>query len=147
MLRQEILVRFNQERTAAGAAPLQIIDPLNQVAQENAEEVREKGGVVYDERSIPTIQRRLRKSGYEAHGWHQAFAAGPDDPPAVFEWVKEQYPETFHSLMDPDYQEVGIGISEIQGTPLAEQKTPADSRRSSLAPSPGGIESDAGVFS
>jgi uncharacterized protein YkwD len=118
IIRQEILVRFNQERAAAGAAPLQIVEPLNQVAQENAEEIHEKGGVVYDERSIPTIQRRLRTSGYEAHGWHQAFAAGPDDPPAVFEWVKEQYPETFHSLMDPDYQEVGIGISEIKGTPL-----------------------------
>ena len=117
-LRQELLVRFNQERAAAGGAPLRIAEPLNQVAQENAEDVRERGGVVYDEKSIPTIQRRLRKSGYEAHGWHQAFAAGPDDPAALVAWVKEEYPETFRSLMDPDYQEVGIGLSDLKGTPL-----------------------------
>jgi uncharacterized protein YkwD len=117
-LRQELLARFNQERAAAGAAPLRIAEPLNQVAQENAEEVHERGGVVYDEKSIPTIQRRLRKSGYEAHGWHQAFAAGPDDPAALVAWVKKEYPETFRSLMGPDYQEVGIGLSDLKGTPL-----------------------------
>lgn len=117
-LRQELLVRFNQERAAAGAAPLRIAEPLNQVAQENAEDVHEREGVVYDEKAIPTIQRRLRKSGYEAHGWHQAFAAGPDNPAALVAWVKEEYPETFRSLMDPDYQEVGIGLSDLKGTPL-----------------------------
>lgn len=117
-LRQELLARFNQERAAVGAAPLRIAEPLNQVAQENAGEVRERGSAVYDAKSIPTIQRRLRKSGYEAHGWHQAFAAGPDDPAALVAWVKEEYPETFRSLMDPDYQEVGIGLSDLKGTPL-----------------------------
>lgn len=117
-LRQGLLVRFNQERAATGAAPLRIVEPLNRVAQENAEEIHEKGGVVYDERSIPIIQRRLRTAGYEAHGWHQAFAAGPDDLPVLVDWVKEQYPETFQSLMDPDYQEMGIGISDLKGTPL-----------------------------
>lgn len=118
-LRQELLAHFNQERAAVGAAPLRIAEPLNQVAQENAEEIHERGGVVYDEKAIPAIQRRLRKSGYEAHGWHQAFAAGPDDPAALVAWVKEEYPDTFRSLMDPDYQEVGIGLSDLQGkTPL-----------------------------
>lgn len=120
-LRQELLARFNQERAAAGAAPLRIAAPLNQVAQENAEEIHERGGVVYDERSIPAIQRRLRSSGYEAHGWHQAFAAGPDDPAALVAWVKKEYPDTFRSLMDPDYQEVGIGLSNLQGL---QGKTP-----------------------
>ncbi|HKI01388.1 MAG TPA: CAP domain-containing protein [Thermoanaerobaculia bacterium] len=118
VLRQELLARFNQERAAAGAAPLSLAGPLNLVAQENAREIQEKGGVVYDEKSIPAIQRRLRKSGYEAHGWHQAFAAGPDDPTALLAWIKAQYPETFQSLMNADYQELGIGISEIKGTPL-----------------------------
>jgi uncharacterized protein YkwD len=118
-LRQELLARFNEERAAAGAAPLRIAEPLNQVAQENAQEIHERGGMVYDEKAIPAIQRRLRKSGYEAHGWHQAFAAGPDDPAALVAWVKKEYPDTFRSLMDPDYQEVGIGLSDLQGrTPL-----------------------------
>lgn len=118
-IRQELLDRFNQERAAAGAAPLRLAEPLNQVAQENAEEIREaEGAVSYDERSIPRIQRRLRGAGYEAHGWHQAFAAGPDEPSALLLWIKAQYPDTFGLLMNGDFQEVGIGISEIKGTPL-----------------------------
>lgn len=118
-VRQELLARFNQERLAAGVAPLRIAEPLNRVAQENAEEIREnEGTVAYDEKSIPRIQGRLRKAGYQAHGWHQAFAAGPDEPAALVAWIQEKYPETFHSLMDGDFQELGIGISEIKGTPL-----------------------------
>lgn len=118
-LRARLLTRFNEERIAAGVAPLRQAEPLKQVAQENAEEIRaNEGTVAYDEKSIPRISRRLRKSGYEAHGWHQAFAAGPDEPAALLAWIEEQYPETFQSLMNPDYQELGIGISEIKGTPL-----------------------------
>ena len=119
MIRQELLERFNQERLAAGVRALRLAEPLNQVAQENAEDIRIAAGAVsYDERTIPRIQGRLRRAGYEAHGWHQAFAAGPDEPAALLAWIQEQYPETYRSLMDGDFQEVGIGISEIKGTPL-----------------------------
>ncbi|HEV8579492.1 MAG TPA: CAP domain-containing protein [Thermoanaerobaculia bacterium] len=118
-LRLELLAYLNDERTAAGVAPLRRAAALDQVAQENAEEVSaNEGQVVYDERSIPKIQRRLRKSGYEAHGWQQAFAAGPDDPATLIAWIKEKNPETFQTLLDADSQELGIGVSEIHGTPL-----------------------------
>lgn len=117
--RRELLALFNQERTAAGAPPLRLEDSLNPVAQESAEEVRANQGVApYDEKSIPTIQRRLRKAGYHAHGWHQAFAAGRGDPATLLGWLKSEYPDTFRSLMDPDFQELGIGISEIRGMPV-----------------------------
>ena len=33
-------------------------------------------------------------------------------------WIKKENPDAFKSLVDPDYQELGIGISEIRGTPL-----------------------------
>jgi|SRR6185295_2371816 len=117
-LRQELLVRLNLERLAAGAPPLRLAAPLDQVAQENAEELRQNEGAPADENTIPKIQRRLRKAGYEAHGWHQEFAAGPDEPAALVTWMKEKYPEAFHSLLDGDYQELGIGMSDIRGTPL-----------------------------
>jgi uncharacterized protein YkwD len=118
-LRGELLARLNEERTAAGVEPLRRTEALDQVAQENAEEVRAgEGTVPYDEKSIPRIQRRLRQAGYEAHGWHQAFAAGPDEPAALIAWLREKHPETFRSLLDADSRELGIGISEIRGTPL-----------------------------
>ena len=117
-LRQELLARLNVERTAAGVPPLRFAAPLERVAQENAEELRQTEGAVYDENAIPKIQRRLRQAGYQAHGWHQEFAAGPDEPSALVSWLKEKYPEAFRSLLNGDYQELGIGISEIRGTPL-----------------------------
>jgi uncharacterized protein YkwD len=117
-VRQELLAIVNDERAAAGAAPLHLRAPLNQVAQQNAEEARDNEAALYDETSIPKIQARLRKTGYEAHGWHQAFASGREEPAALVAWIKKENPGAFHSLMDPDYQELGIGISEIRGTPL-----------------------------
>ena len=117
-LRQEFLSRLNVERAAAGVPPLRPAGSLDEVAQENAEELRRNEGAVYDENAIPKIQRRLRKAGYEAHGWHQEFASGPDDPAALVSWLKEKYPEAFRSLLDGDYQEVGIGVSDLHGTPL-----------------------------
>jgi uncharacterized protein YkwD len=117
-VRQQLLAIVNEERAAAGVSPLHLRAPLNTVAQQNAEEARDNEGALYDEKSIPRIQSRLRKAGYEAHGWHQAFAAGKEEPAALVAWIKKENADAFRSLMDPDYKELGIGISEIRGTPL-----------------------------
>jgi uncharacterized protein YkwD len=118
-IRQEFLLRLNEARTAAGAPILKLADPLNQVAQQNAEEVRDAGGAsVYNEKSIPKIQQRLRKAGYEAHGWHQEFAASPGDAAEVLGWIRSDLPATFGALLDPDYQELGVGISNLGKSPL-----------------------------
>ncbi len=118
VVRREILVAINDERMAAGVAPLRLRPALDRVAQQNAEEARDHEGAPYDEKSIPRIQGRLRAAGYEAHGWHQAFAAGKEGPAALVAWVKKENADAFKSLVNPDYQELGIGISEIRGTPL-----------------------------
>jgi uncharacterized protein YkwD len=117
-VRHQLLAIINDERAAAGVAPLRLREPLNVVAQQNAEEARDNQGAMYDEQSIPRIQARLRKAGYEAHGWHQAFAAGKEDPAALVAWIKRENPDSFKSLIDADYKELGIGISDIKGTPL-----------------------------
>lgn len=117
-VRHQLLGLINEERAAAGVAALHLREPLNTVAQQNAEEARDNEGALYDEKSIPRIQGRLRKAGYEAHGWHQAFAAGKEEPAGLLAWIKQENADAFKSLIDPDYQELGIGISEIRGTPL-----------------------------
>jgi uncharacterized protein YkwD len=117
-VRHQLLALINDERAAAWVAALHLREPLNTVAQQNAEEARDNQGALYDETSIPRIQGRLRKAGYEAHGWHQAFAAGKEEPAALLAWIKKENVDAFKSLMDPDYHELGIGISEIRGTPL-----------------------------
>jgi uncharacterized protein YkwD len=116
--RHQLLAAINDERAAAGVAPLRLRAALDRVAQQNAEEARDREGVPYDEASIPRISGRLRSAGYEAHGWHQAFAAGKEGPAALVAWIKKENADAFKSLVNPDYQELGIGISEIRGTPL-----------------------------
>jgi uncharacterized protein YkwD len=118
VIRHEILAAINDERAVAGVAPLHLRPALDRVAQQNAEEARDHEGAPYDETSIPRIQGRLRSAGYEAHGWHQAFAAGKEAPAALVGWIKKENADAFKSLVNPDYQELGIGISEIRGTPL-----------------------------
>ncbi|HEY0557555.1 MAG TPA: CAP domain-containing protein [Thermoanaerobaculia bacterium] len=118
VIRHEILAAINDERAAAGVAPLRLRPALDRVAQQNAEEARDREGAPYDELSIPRIQGRLHSAGYEAHGWHQAFVAGKEGPAALVAWTKKENADAFKSLVNPDYQELGIGISEIRGTPL-----------------------------
>jgi uncharacterized protein YkwD len=117
-LRREFLIRLNVERTAAGVPLLRPSAALDEVAQQNAEDLRQNPEALADESAIPKIQRRLRRAGYEAHGWHQELASGPDEPAALVSWLEQKYPQAFRSLLDGDYQEVGIGISDLHGTPL-----------------------------
>ncbi len=117
-VRHQLLELVNEERAAAGAPPLHLREPLNRVAQQNAEEARDNEGAMYDEKSIPRIQGRLRQAGYESHGWHQAFAAGKENPDALLAWIKKENPDSFKLLVDPTYHELGIGISDLKGTPL-----------------------------
>lgn len=118
ILRHRLLAVINDERAAAGVAPLRLLAALSQVAQQNAEEARDNQAALYDERSIPRIQARLGHAGYLAHGWHQAYAAGKEEPAALLAWLRKSNPEAYKSLLEADYQELGIGISEIRGTPL-----------------------------
>jgi uncharacterized protein YkwD len=117
-VRQEFLARLNEARSAAGARPLSLAEPLNRVAQQNAEEVRKAGAVRYDEQAIPRIHQRLLKTGYVAHGWHQEFAAAPGDAGEVLAWIRSDLPASFRALLEPDYQELGVGLSDLRGSPL-----------------------------
>ena len=117
-IRQEFLARLNEARSAAGARPLALAEPLNRVAQQNADEVKAAGAVRYDEQAIPRIQQRLRRTGYVAHGWHQEFAAAPGDAGEVLAWIRSDLPASFQALLAPDYQELGVGISDLRGSPL-----------------------------
>jgi uncharacterized protein YkwD len=117
-IRQGFLIRFNQERTAAGLAPLRLVEVLNQVAQESAEQIRASGAAPFEETSLRELRRRLARAGYEAHGWSQSFAGSPGDIEEVFSWWKESNPYAFGQLLDGDFQELGVGVSDLDGTPL-----------------------------
>jgi uncharacterized protein YkwD len=118
VVRQDFLARFNQERKTAGLAPLRMVDILNRIAQENAEDVRQTKAALFEEKSIREIRLRIARAGYEAHGWSYSFAVSPGDVEEVFSWWKTSNGDAYTRLLDSNFTDVGIGVSEYENTPL-----------------------------
>lgn len=116
--RESFLVRLNQERSAAGLPPLRLAESLNQVAQRSAEEIRNRNTEPPGLEAMTEIRRQLGRAGYQAHGWSHSFVGGPGDAGLIVDWWKGSDQASFQSVTDADYQELGIGITELQGTPL-----------------------------
>jgi uncharacterized protein YkwD len=117
-VRQNFLVRLNQERQAAGLPPLRLVDSLNQAAQQSAEEIGSRGESALDLETTQRIRRQLARTGYEAHGLSQSFAASPGDAGEVVTWWKSSDVAGFGRVIDADYQDLGIGVGTLEGTPL-----------------------------
>lgn len=116
--RQGFLARLNVERSAAGLPPLKLDESLNQVAQRSAEEIRDRGMEPPGPDALKEIRRHLGKAGYQAHGWSHSFVGGPGDADAIVAWWKGSDLASFQSVVHPNYQDLGIGITDFQGTPL-----------------------------
>lgn len=117
-VRQSFLARLNQERQAAGLPPLRLVDTLNQAAQRSAEEIGSRGETALDLETTRKLKWQLARTGYEAHGLSQSFAASPGDADEVVAWWKSSDVAGFSRVLDPDYQDVGIGVGTFQGIPL-----------------------------
>lgn len=118
VLRESFLARLNQERSAAGLPPLRLVEPLNQVAQLSAEQIRDRNAEPPGAEALTEIRRQLARAGYEAHGWSHSFIGGPGDTGAIVAWWKGWDEASFQSVADPNYQDLGVGITDFQGTPL-----------------------------
>jgi uncharacterized protein YkwD len=117
-VRESFLARLNQERAAAGLPPLRLAEPLNRVAQQSAEEIRDRNAEPPGVESLQEIRRQLARAGYEAHGWSHSFAAGPGEAAAIVSWWKSWNEASFQAVTEPDYQDLGIGITGFGGTAL-----------------------------
>jgi uncharacterized protein YkwD len=118
LTREQLLARLDQERASAGLPPLHPVELLDRVAQQSAEAIRGREGAVFDLDSLNAIRDALARAGYRPHGWTHSFSALTGDADAVVAWWKTSDPQSFQALVDPDYQDVGIGVSDLHGTPL-----------------------------
>ena len=116
--RQSFLAQLNQERSVAGLPPLRLVESLNQVAQQSAEEIRDRNAEPPGPEAMKEIRRQLGRAGYQAHGWSHSFVGGPGDAGVIVEWWKGSDRASFQSVRDADYQDLGVGITDYQGTPL-----------------------------
>lgn len=119
-VRRDLALLLNHERELAGAPPLSPSGPLHQVAQARAEEIREHGGLPDEAEAMllfRKVQGQLAKAGYSAHGWAESVTTAPAGlGAAIAAWKKED--PTYSQAMDVDYQQVGVGVAELGGSPL-----------------------------
>jgi len=116
--RRELLRRINEERATKGSPLLRLVDPLNDAAQQHAEEISRLGTLRLANGSEEVTNERLRKLGYDAHAWTESVTAAAGDLASVLRDWKAQDKDTHKSLMDDDYRDLGIGIAKLRGTPL-----------------------------
>lgn len=110
-VRQDLLLRLNEERELAGAPPLRLVPVLNQAAQQHAEETGRKGSSGGTE----SVQTRLGNVGYLAYTWNESFVVSWGDPREV---VSRCRSDRRSRGMSPQFRDVGIGIAEYGGVPF-----------------------------
>jgi uncharacterized protein YkwD len=114
--RQELLRLINEERSRVGASALRLNDALSRAAQEHADEISRLGNL--NSGSADDMHRRMIQAGYQAHEWTENLTSSSSNPDAILLYWKTRNPSSFRSLMDPDYRDLGIGLSRLDGTPL-----------------------------
>lgn len=117
-VRQELLRRINEERAKSGTPLLRLVDALGDAAQQHAEELGRSGTLRMGRGSEDAMGERLKKLGYDAHAWTESITTASGNLAAVLQSWKSQESSTFKSLMDDDFRDLGIGVSQMRGTPL-----------------------------
>jgi uncharacterized protein YkwD len=64
------------------------------------------------------MQRWLRMAGYQAHEWTENVISSSSGLAEVLRYWKGRNPATFRSLMAPEYRDLGIGVSRLDGMPV-----------------------------
>lgn len=115
-VREELVRLINAERSRAGSPPLRLEADLNRAAQGHAEEVARRGSL--EDGSSADVNRHLQKAGYQAHEWTENMTVTGADPGEILNSWRQRNPSTFRDLMRPEYRDLGIGISRLDGTPF-----------------------------
>lgn len=113
--REELLRLINVQRAQAGSPPLRLEAGLTRAAQAHAEQVARRGTL--DGGSSADVNRHLQRAGYQAHEWTENMAStGAGYAEILRTWKRNS--SSFRTLMQPEYRDLGIGISRMDGMPL-----------------------------
>jgi uncharacterized protein YkwD len=113
----EVLDLVNQERQAAGLAPLTRAPELDQSAQRFAQYM---GTAHFFDHTGPDGSRlhaRIAAAGYRGYTWAENIAAGQRTPQAVVQdWMNS--PGHRANILHASLKEIGIGIARVPGSPM-----------------------------
>jgi uncharacterized protein YkwD len=116
--RGELLRLVNAERQKAGSPPLRLSPELTRAAQAHAAEVAARGSLKLRAGSTEEMRERLQQAGYQAHAWTESLASTSSAPATVLREFQQNDPESYRKLLSPEYQDLGIGVDRMGGTPL-----------------------------
>lgn len=116
--RDEILRRLNQERQRLGIPPLRLLRPLNEAAQQHAEEIARSGQVRLPRGSEKEVDAWMKRAGYNAYKWTESVTASTDDIDRIVREWRSRNHSAWGSLEDPEVRDVGIGMARMKGVPL-----------------------------
>jgi uncharacterized protein YkwD len=114
---EQVLILVNQERQAAGLAPLTRAPELDQSAQRFAQYM---GTAHFFDHTGPdgsALHSRIAAAGYHGYTWAENIAAGQRTPQAVVQdWMNS--PGHRANILHSSLKEIGIGIARVPGSPM-----------------------------
>lgn len=107
-----ILELVNQERDAAGVAPLAFNAQLSAAAQGHSQDMADNNFIEHTGSDGSSPSDRAQQAGYPSSFVGENIAAGQSIPEdAMSSWMNETPPNDGHrqNILNPDYREIGIG--------------------------------------
>ncbi|HXO20664.1 MAG TPA: CAP domain-containing protein, partial [Thermoanaerobaculia bacterium] len=117
-LRQAFLAAFNRERAEARAPALGLSRRLVTAAQQHADDISRRANLRTGPADQERMDERLHKEGYHSQRWTESVISSTEEIGSVVRYWKRESGDLYRQVMDPDFREIGIGISELDGVPL-----------------------------
>ena len=115
---EAFLESLNALRAERGSAPLQLSSSLVVATQSLLDNLLQTGRLEDPDRSGEETAALLTDSGYEAKAFVEAMAQSAGDPHLILERWGRDSPETLETLLAGQFRDFGIGIAEVDDTPL-----------------------------
>ena len=101
------------------APPLRLSPALSQAAQWHAGEIVRRGkSLRLPAGTTEAVGERMKQAGYDAHEWTESLQASNEDVATVLRHWRQRDAGTYRKLLDPQFQDLGIGTDRLDGLPL-----------------------------
>jgi uncharacterized protein YkwD len=115
---EAFLSSLNTLREQSGNQPLGLSNTLVLATQTLLDKLIETGELEDLDRSGEATAAVLAASGYEAKAFVEAMAQSAGDPHLILQRWGRDSPETLEALLASEFRDLGVGIAEVDGTPL-----------------------------
>lgn len=115
---EAFLEALNALREQAGNQPLHLSSTLVFATQDLLDRLIDTGELEAPDRSGDATAAALAAAGYEARAFVEAMAQSAGDPHLILErWARDSA-ETLEALLASEFRDLGVGIAEVDDTPL-----------------------------